>query len=120
MRWLLRATIAAIAAAPLCSGAAEQWTTGCQTVTSVQTYLAYNNSIVVGLSPGIPGCNVGATVGGVEFTVGTDGVTSTYINAILATSLSAYASGSQVMVYYDSSCFGVIIAVGGADGTNCP
>jgi hypothetical protein len=104
--------------------AALAWSS-CQTVTAVSNYLAYSNSIYLTLSPGISGCtgNSGSSVSAVGFVVGQEGVTSTNINALLATSLAALTAGHQVMVYYDAStapqCNSQIVAVGGF-AAQCP
>jgi hypothetical protein len=100
---------------------AEQWS-NCQTVTGVSNYLAYANSVLVTLSPGIPGCSPVGISGAIMFTVNVDGVTSENINSFLASGYTAYTSGHQVAIYYDNSsstCAGVIFSLGGAAG-QCP
>ena len=102
--------------------AAQQWSS-CQTVVNVNNYLAYNNSVVVGLSPGIPGCAPSFIAGSVAFTVGVSGVTAANVGSFLSSALLAYASGTRVMVYYDDAaipnCQGIIVASGGYSG-QCP
>ena len=102
--------------------AAQQWSS-CQTVVNVNNYLAYNNSVVVGLSPGILGCAPSFISGSVAFTVGVSGVTSANVGSFLSSALLAYASGTRVMVYYDDAaipnCQGIIVASGGYSG-QCP
>ena len=100
---------------------AEQWS-GCQTVTGVSNYLAYANSVVLALSPGISGCSAVGIPGGIMFIATVDGVTSDNINSFLASGYAAYTSGHQVTIYYDNSygtCAGVIISLGGFAG-QCP
>jgi hypothetical protein len=93
----------------------ELWT-GCETITAVSNYLAYNNSVSVVVSPAISGCTADGIGGSVAFTIGQDNVTSTNADGFLATALAAFASGQQVTIYYDNStgaCNGVILSVGG-------
>lgn len=120
MRLLTRMLIATILMMPLVSQAALVWSS-CQTVTGVSNQLAYDNGVFLAFSgSGISGCSDG-TPGGIAFLVGQEGVTSTNITTILATSLTAVSSGRQVMIYYDTSnsCYSQIIAVGGYAG-QCP
>jgi len=123
MRLLTRMLVAVAFMVPALS---QAWTwSSCQTVTAVTNYLAYDNGIFVSLSPGISGCtgDYQAPYSSVGFVVGQEGVTSTNINALLATSLTAMASGHQVMVAYDATtaptCYAQVIAVGGFAG-QCP
>ena len=121
MRFLTRMVIAVCLLVPTISQATEAWSV-CQTITSVQNYMAYANAVSLTLSPGISGCSGEGVAGGIAFTIGTDGVTSTNISGFLASGLAAYLSGTQVMIYYDTSvtgCAGVIIATGGNAG-QCP
>jgi predicted metal-dependent phosphotriesterase family hydrolase len=111
--------IAAGLTACLNAQAAQSWS-ACQTIVAVTDYQAYNNTMVLALSPGISGCGAGA--GSIQFIVGTDGVTAANFNGFLASSLSAYTIGAQVMIFYDTSvtnCAGVIISIGGYSG-QCP
>jgi len=106
---------------PVVAEASQQWSS-CQTITGVSNYLAYSNQVLLGLSPGIPGCSVSGIPGAVVFTVGANGVTASNINSFLASSLAAYTTGRQAMIYYDNSnatCQGIIIANGGYSG-QCP
>jgi hypothetical protein len=111
-----RLIIVLIFVAPIASQAAQQWSS-CQTVTGVSNYIAFGSQVIVALSPGLP-CTVGnGIVGATAFTIGTFGVTSNNINTFLASSLSAYATGQKVMVYYDdAACGGLIISNGGFAG----
>ena len=106
---------------PLQSYAAQQWST-CQTIVGVSNYMAFNNDnlFILSMSPGVIGCAFNSFPGAIGIEVGQFGVTSSNINSFLANSLTAYATGHQVMVYYDTtSCFGIIIANGGYEG-QCP
>jgi hypothetical protein len=118
----LRLLLPVIFMMPVASQAALVWSTSCQTVISAGNYLPFNNSVVLVLSPGISGCGVAGDSYSV-FQVGTNGVSTDNINSILATGLAAATSGKQVAIYYDnstSSCFGQIVAVGGAGSVLCP
>jgi hypothetical protein len=106
---------------PAVSFGAGQWS-GCQTVTGVTNYLGYNTtnpSISVALSPGIPGC-VNDAVGGTSFALQQLALNSTVdtLKTFLAQLLSAQASGTRVMIFYDavSGCPGQIVSVGGYSG----
>jgi hypothetical protein len=109
---------------PVVSQAAITWST-CGTVTSVSNYIANDNSFYVTLSgSAIPSsCTAISSVpGSVGFVVGSDGVTSTNQTALLASALSAMATGQQVMIAYDnstSSCNGQVISIGGYSA-QCP
>lgn len=117
MRFLKTVSVAIVSMTPIASQAALQWTSAsaggaCQTVIGLTNQLANANSFSVTLSPGITGCT--PSTGTIAFTEGTDGVSSTNIQALLATALFALSTGQQVMLYYDtSSCTGEIIAIGG-------
>lgn len=93
----------------------------CQTITAVTDYLANNNAVYVILSPGISACHSDAP-GSVIFTVGQMNVTSSNINSLTASLLSAYVSGKQVMIYYDETtapaCYSQVVSIGGMTG-NC-
>jgi len=98
-----------------------QWSS-CQTVTGVSNYLAYADSVLITLSPGISGCSNVGVAGAVMFSVGANGVTSDNIGSFLASGYAAYVSGHQVMIYYDNSsasCPSMIISLGGPSG-QCP
>ena len=125
MRTVLRGSIFLAFLAPLVSQADIVWS-GCGTITSVTNYLANSNQFVVTCSgcniPTPPSCSGIGGAPAVYFAIGSDGVTSTNITALLATALSAQASGRQVMIAYDngtSSCYGQVISVGGYSG-QCP
>jgi hypothetical protein len=118
LKWMM---VAASLSAPALAQSAEQWSS-CQTIIGVSNYLAYANSVLLTLSPGISGCNPVDVPGAVMFSVGVDGVTSDNISSFLASGYAAYVSGHQVAIYYDNSsatCAGVIISLGGASG-QCP
>lgn len=90
---------------------------GCVTVTAVVNIEA-QSAVLLALSPAIPGCTPNTTPG-IEFAVGTNGVTATNLNSYLASGLSAFATGQRVMVIYDdstSNCFGLTVANGGFHG----
>ena len=117
-KWMM---LASLLTAPALAQSSEQWSS-CQTVTGVSNYLAYANSVLLTLSPGISGCSPVDVAGAVMFTVGVDGVTSDNIGSFLASGYTAYVSGHQVAIYYDSSsssCAGVIFSLGGPSG-QCP
>ena len=95
---------------------------GCQKVTAVTNYLAYNSSVFLTLSPGISGCSFASVTGAIGFTIGQMNVTSGNINTLLASGMTALTLGRGVMIYYDSStanCYSEMIAIGGYDGS-CP
>ena len=110
-----------LAGASFCSQAAGGWT-GCVTVVGVDNYIA-TNALILAVSPNVPGCtsSVNGVAGAITFQVGSNGVTASSINTLLASSLAAYATGKQVMLYYDNAagCFGQIVANGGYSG-QCP
>jgi basic membrane lipoprotein Med (substrate-binding protein (PBP1-ABC) superfamily) len=101
---------------------AAQFWSACQTIVGITNDQAYNNTLVLALSPGISGCGSSSIPGSMQFVIGTDGVTAANFNGVLASTLSAYATGAQVMIYYDTSvtnCAGVILSIGGYSG-QCP
>jgi len=98
-KWMI---VASLLVAPALAQSTEQWSS-CQTVTGVSNYLAYANSVLLTLSPGIPGCAPVDIAGAVMFMVNVDGVTSDNIGSFLASGYSAYLSGHQVTIYYDNS-----------------
>ena len=121
MRIRSRVMLAISLLVPFAAQAAQQWS-GCQTIVGVSNYMAYNNDnlIILGLSPGLPDCSYNGMPGAVGIIVGQFGVTSANISAFLAGSLTAYSTGRQVMIYYDSAtCFANIISNGGYVG-QCP
>jgi hypothetical protein len=88
----------------------------CQTITSVTDYTAYSNSFYLNLSPGIAGC-IADTNGGVLYRIGVAGVTADSYKSLVASTMTAFIIGKQVMIYYDASqppaCFASIISIGG-------
>jgi len=113
--------VASLLSLPAMAQASQQWSS-CQTVTGVSNYLAYANSVLITLSPGISGCSSVGVAGAVMFTAGVGGVTSDNIGSFLASGHAAYVSGHQVMIYYDNSsasCPSMIISLGGPSG-QCP
>ena len=124
MHLLSRVLLAAYLLVPALSQAAIVQSS-CQTVTGIVNNIAGSSpsDIFVYLSPGISGCGTSGYSFSV-FAVGTNGVTSTNINSILATALTAYVTGHQISIEYDdssASCFGQVIAVGaGLVAGNCP
>ncbi len=121
MRLLARAMVVFTLLGPVSAESAQVWSS-CQTVTGVSNYLAYANSVVLSLSPGIPGCSAVGIAGAMIFSAGSGGVAADNVSSFLASGYVAYTSGHQVQIYYDnstSSCLGVIISVGGVAG-QCP
>ena len=121
MRLVTRMMTVATLLAPIVAQSAQQWS-ACQTINGVSNYLAYSNAVIVSLSPGISGCSPASIPGAVMFEANVGGVTTDNINSFLASSLAAYSSGHQVMIFYDNSnnnCQGLIISVGGYAG-QCP
>ena len=103
---------------PVVSQASQTWSS-CQTVTGVSNYMASDSSILVSLSPGIPGCARAGVSGAIGVKVGFLGVDSTNIGGFLATGLTALSTGRGVMIFYDNSsadCYTQIVAVGGYAG----
>ena len=88
----------------------------CQTITSVVEQTAFNNSFYVNLAPGVSGC-AADTSGEVLYRIGMAGVTTDTYRGLIASTLAAFLTGKQVMVFYDASqaptCFASIIAIGG-------
>jgi hypothetical protein len=125
MHLLSRVLLAAYLLAPALSQAAIVTST-CQTVVAVENAWASNGIVYLYLSPGVGSpCLAYAGASVIEFEVGQGLVTSTNINSIVATALSAYVSGHQLSVQYDNSaanCFGHTISIGGpnAAGALCP
>lgn len=123
MRFLVFTMLAACMLTPTVSQAALTWSP-CETVTAVADYLAYSNNVWITVTPAISGCTVNANgTGWISFAENQEGVTNTTISSILAVALSAYSSGHQVAIYYDTAtaptCYSAIIAVGGYYG-ECP
>lgn len=100
--------------APMTSWAST-WSS-CQTITSLTDYTAYNSSFYLNLSPGIAGCSAD-TSGGALYRVGIAGVTADSYKSLVASTMAAFLTGRQVMLYYDSSqppaCFVSIVSLGG-------
>ena len=107
----------------LCAGAllipAVSWGanwSSCQTITSVTDYTAYSSSFYLNLSPGISGC-VADTTGAVLYRIGMAGVTADSYKSLVASTMLAFVTGKQVMIYFDTSqppaCFASIISLGG-------
>jgi hypothetical protein len=88
----------------------------CQTITSVSDYTAYSNSFYLNLSPGIPGCSAD-TAGGALYRIGMANVTADSYKSLVASTMVAFITSRQVMIYYDSSqppaCFASIVSLGG-------
>jgi len=125
LRLAMRMIVALAFAAPILGEAQTLTWSGCQTITGVSNYIPYNGAFYISLSPGISGCtaNTGNSTSAVGFIPGQLGVTSSNINSLLATGLTALSLGAKVMVYYDSSsvpqCNSQILAIHGyAD--QCP
>ena len=123
MRLLSRVLFAAYLLVPALSPAAIVQSS-CQTVTGIENNVAGSpGNILVYLSPGISGCGTGGYSFS-DFSIGTNGITSTNINSIFATALTAYSTGHQISVEYDNStasCYGQVIAIGyGLVAGNCP
>ena len=109
---------------PALAQATPVWSS-CQTITGVANYLSDldsgYNGFFLSLSPGISGCGI-VTAGGVGFIIGQQGITASNFNSYLAMSLTAYTSGHQVTIWYDSSsssCYSAILVLGGNSG-QCP
>ncbi|GFE83254.1 hypothetical protein GCM10011487_52540 [Steroidobacter agaridevorans] len=117
------ATLLLALGVPVTGFADNQWS-ACQTVTGVTNYLGYNTtnpSVAVALSPGIPNCNVDAP-GAISFALQglTTGSTVDTLKTLLATLLSAQASGTRVMILYDAAtCRANAVSVGGY-AAQCP
>jgi len=104
------------------SQATNQWT-ACETVIAVNNYIPTSHAIIVALSPAVPGCQsaVNGVSGAVTFDVGVNGVIASDLSPLLASILTAYTTGKQVMLYYDNAagCYGQLVANGGFGG-QCP
>jgi len=122
MRILTSLMTAACLMVSVDSQATNQWT-ACETVIGVNNYIPANNAIIVQLSPAVSGCvsAVNGTGGSVTFNAGFNSVPVTGLSPLLASLLTAYATGKQVMLYYDNAagCYGQIVANGGYAG-QCP
>jgi len=122
MRLFRPLMIAFCVLSPIMSQATTVWSS-CQTITAVDNYLAYSTpQVILVLSPGITGCTNASATGAVSFEIGQNGITSTNVNYVLATSLTAFAAGKSIMVTYDNStsnCFSQIISIGGYSA-QCP
>jgi hypothetical protein len=118
---LSRVLLAAYLLIPALSQAAIL-SSSCQTVTGIQNSIAGSNYIIDYLRLASAGCGTSGYSFSI-FLIGTGGVTSTHINSILASGLTAYTTGHQISVEYDNSiasCFGQTIAVGaGLVAGNC-
>ena len=117
-RKLLYTFVASIVMTPICQ-ATPTWS-GCQTVTAVSNYLAADTIYLV-FSPGIPGCSSDAP-GAATWRIGQMGMTADTMKSFLATALTAFATGRQVMIYFENAtptCFASFISVGGYSG-QCP
>lgn len=115
------ATLACACAAMDC-GAAQQWT-GCETVTGISNY-PDSGALIVKLSPAVSGCSssVNGVAGAITFQIGQNGIASADdLRSVMASLLTAYTSGRQVMIYYSTAtgCPGELIANSGYDG-QCP
>ena len=121
MRLLRKSTLAVLLLLSALSEAAIV-NSSCQTVTGIENAIAGSNYFTVFLSPGISGCGTGGYSFSI-FIIGTNGVTSTNINSVYATALTAYTTGHQISIQYDNStasCYGETIAIGaGLVGGNC-
>jgi hypothetical protein len=121
MRQISRVMLAVSLMGPFASQATEQWS-NCVTLAGVSNYMALNNDnlLIIATSPAISGCNYNGIAGAVAIIVGQLGVTSSNINTFLASALTAYSSGHQAQIYYDTTtCYANIISNGGFQG-NCP
>jgi len=100
--------------APALANAAPVWST-CQTIASVTTEPNLS-SLLITLQPGISGCSAQGVTGATNFTAGQEGLVSTDLNGVLATSLTAYTLGKQVLIAYDNastSCYSTAVSIGG-------
>src|SRR5262245_49036972 len=122
MRLLNSIVAAGLVLTSLNCQAAIQWT-ACVTVVGVSNYIPSDNALVLAVSPAVAGCTstVNGVAGTITFKAGTLSVTSANLNSILASALTAYASGKSLQLLYDNSsgCFGENIANGGYSGV-CP
>lgn len=93
---------------------ANTWT-GCATVTQVKDYTSYNGSLAITLSPSPTWASGPCGSSGVVFAEGNQGVTSDTIKNTIAMAITAFVTGQQVTIFYDtstSSCNAVIIQLG--------
>lgn len=119
MHLLKRTALAVCLLASTVCEAAGTWSS-CQTVVAVDNELADDSGLVAYLKPGITGCG-NSTYSYLLFINGQEGVSSTNINSYLAVLLAAQSSGQQVAIYYDSSCFGIEVSIGGNSSSGyCP
>jgi hypothetical protein len=123
MRILTSLVTAACLMVSIDSEATQQWT-ACETIIGVNNYIPASNAIIVAVSPAVPGCAsaVNGVGGAITFSGGINGVPATGgLDTLLASILTAYVSGKQVMMYYDNAagCYGQIVANGGYGG-QCP
>lgn len=94
--------------------AAGGWS-DCEAVTAV-TSEPVASTILITLTPGIAGCAPQGVTGAIEFVVGQDGLVADNLDSILASSLSALATGRRVQIGYDSSsanCYSTSLSIGG-------
>jgi len=122
MRILTSLMTAACLMVSIDSQATNQWT-ACETVIGVNNYIPGSQAIIVALSPAVPGCQsaVNGVSGAVTFHTGQNAVIESDLSPLLASILTAYTNGKQVMLYYDDSagCWGQLVANGGFGG-QCP
>jgi hypothetical protein len=116
VRYLTKMMIAVCLIASMNAQATNTWSS-CLTITGVTNLSAtiYNSIDITFSGTGISGCTSVAT-GGINFIVGTDGVTAANINGFFSQALLAFATGTQVMILYDptvTNCAGIAIANGG-------
>lgn len=109
--------------APLVSQATATTWSSCLTVKSVSNQIASATPAIYVYVSVLSGCGVSGYPF-VSFVVGTDGVTSANINSILASALSAAATGRGISVFYDSStssCYATSFDFGGNSASGyCP
>jgi hypothetical protein len=105
---------------PAMAQAAGIWSS-CQTITAI-TDEPNLSSVLVTLSPGITGCSPQGVTGAITFAAAQDGIVSSDLNGLLATSLSAFTLGKRVLIAYDNStsnCYSHAVSIGGYAG-QCP
>ena len=125
MQILKRISLVICLLVPVASQATNTWSSTCQTVKAVSNQIANSvtPAIFVYISPGLTGCGTGS-YSYVSFQIGINGVTSTNINSILASALTAAATGKGITVYYDPStsyCYAENLDYGGNSVTGyCP
>ena len=120
MRSMVRMLIGLCLVSPVVSEAASVWSS-CQTITAV-TNESVNGTLLLTLSPGISGCSALGVTGAVQVQVGQDSVVADNLTSLLATSLSAFSLGKNVLVAYDngsSNCYTTAISIGGYSN-QCP